>query len=430
MAHKNFQKKFLCAIFFSAINRNNKNFVKYTIIKKYLFYTTLSLKLDNFKDLSFFMENLFCPPKAAGRVFDVLKSYGVEELREGMKIGRDILDADGSILLGKGTTLTSGNIESLLDRPIFSVYVEEDVPEVEKEIPGKEHLLDDEYVRNYDLLYSRLHQLYIKLLDTNVLDMDELTAMTEHNLPGLCNGAKAVSQIHNMSRDGIYLIHHVLHVAILAGLMGGWLRWTLARRKELITAALLMDVGQQRISKDILERRGTLSPSERAIIQKHPDYAYDMLRHSPIGENQNIICGITQHHERCDGSGYPNRLKRDQITDNGRILAILDIYDAMATNRVYARRRSPFDVFGVLYDNILSGKLDTEYGVHFLKNLCHSLNGNWVGLSNGEKGRIVYIDESRVTSLPIVQTTTNKFIDLNTNTSVKIQSILTANEVD
>ena len=360
----------------------------------------------------------------------MLKAYGVEELREGMKVGRDILDGDNSVLIGKGNVLSTKMIESLLDRPIFSVYI--DLPDAmeEKEIPGKEFLLDDSYVNRYELLYSRLQQVYTKVLDTGKLDEDELFAITDKDLPPLLSGAKAVSQIHNMSRDGIYLIHHVLHVAILAGLMGQWLKWSKTKRRDLILAALLMDVGQQKISKDILEKHGKLSPSERSIVERHPDYGYDMVKHSSLGNNQNIMCGITQHHERSDGSGYPNRLKRDKITEYGRILAILDIYDAMATNRAYARRRSPFDVFGVLYDDILSGKLDTEFGVCFLKNLCHSLNGNWVGLSNGEKGRIVYIDESRVTSLPVVQTTTGKFIDLGTNSGIKIQSILTANEID
>ena len=360
----------------------------------------------------------------------MLKPYGVEELRDGLKVGRDILDGDGNVFIAKGKILTTEMINSLLDRPIFSVYIEEDVQE-EKEIPGKEYLLDDAYVNRYELLFNRLQLFYINTLDTGKVDETELNAMADSDLPPLLpSAAKAVSQIHNMSRDGDYTIHHVLHVTILAGLMGQWLNRSAAKRRELVIAALLMDIGKQKISKEILEKHGKLTNSERAIIEKHPDYAYDMVKHSSFGNNQNIMCGITQHHERCDGSGYPNRLKKDKITENGRILAILDIYDAMATNRAYARRRSPFDVFGVLYDDILGGKLDTEFGVCFLKNLCHALNGNWVGLTNGEKGRIVYIDESRVTSLPIVQTTSGKFINLNTDSSVKIQSILTANEVD
>ena len=61
--------------------------------------------------------------------------------------------------------------------------------------------------------------------------------------------------------------------------------------------------------------------------------------------------------------------------------------------------------------------------------MCHSLNGNWVSLSNGKKGRIVYIDESRVTALPVVQTTDGEFINLNTKRDVKVEAILTAAEI-
>ena len=155
----------------------------------------------------------------------MLKAYDVEELREGMKVGRDIAESDGSILFVKGTVLTTKMIESMLDRPIFSVYIDVDYKPAAKEIPGKEFLLDDGYVKQYDDLYRQLHLLYVSVNDTNNIDMDELNSIVDDKLPQLCDGAKAVSQIHNMSREGIYLIHHALHVAILAWLIGHWLHW-------------------------------------------------------------------------------------------------------------------------------------------------------------------------------------------------------------
>ena len=101
----------------------------------------------------------------------------------------------------------------------------------------------------------------------------------------------------------------------------------------------------------------------------------------------------------------------------------------MAANRSYAKRNSPFDIFQILYEDILNGKLDTHFGILFMRRLCHSLNGNWVGLSNGQRAKIVYVDESRVTAMPVVQTTKNEFIDLNRNHEIKIEALLTANEV-
>jgi HD-GYP domain-containing protein (c-di-GMP phosphodiesterase class II) len=85
-----------------------------------------------------------------------------------------------------------------------------------------------------------------------------------------------------------------------------------------------------------------------------------MLSQTTMNANQDIMQGVLQHHERCDGSGYPSGLKGDKISKFGKILAILDIYDAMASDRVFAKRKSPFDVFSTLYDDILDGKLDTE----------------------------------------------------------------------
>lgn len=195
-------------------------------------------------------------------------------------------------------------------------------------------------------------------------------------------------------------------------------------------SAFLHDVGKKCIPEEILEKTGKLTDAEFHEIRKHPEYGYNLLKLGPIGSKQDVLFGIVQHHERCDGSGYPAKLKKDQINELARIIAILDIYDAMAANRSYARRCSPFDILGVLYEDVLKGKLDTEFGVQFMRHLCHALNGNWVALSDGQKARIVYIDESRVTALPVVQTTKNEFIDLNRRSDIKIQAVLTAREME
>lgn len=358
-----------------------------------------------------------------------MKQYSLEALRPGMVLGRDVLDSNTNVLIGKGTTLTQEMIYSIMDRPIFSIYIEEEAKE-ETKVPGKEHLLDTSYVDDYESVYTRTFQLFMDLLETETLDIDELRSLvSDEIIPKLCDGARAVSQIHNMTRSGDYLIHHCIHVAILAGLMGRWRRWPMERQVDFVMAGLLHDVGKQLISPDILNKHGKLTPEEFRTIQKHTEYGYNMLKLGPLKNKQDILMGVLQHHERCDGSGYPNGVKKDQINKFALILALLDIYDAMATDKAYARRKSPFDVFNILYDDILKGKLDTEYGVYFMRNLCHSLNGNWVLLTNGDKGRIVYMDESRVTSLPVVQVGDKKFIDLNRETDIKIDSILTADEV-
>ncbi|MBR2216567.1 MAG: HD-GYP domain-containing protein [Selenomonadaceae bacterium] len=361
----------------------------------------------------------------------MLKSYAVEDLQVGMTLGREVKDMmTQSLILPAGHELSGEDIRLLTNNNIFTVFVEEGIKKSMGNVPGGEFLLDEDYVKKYDLLSLRMQEIFTLWRKEERIEVDKFyQIVSDQFLLPLCVGAKAVSQIHNMSKRGDYLVNHSLHVAILAGLMGEWLRWPKKEREDLIIAGLVHDIGKLKVPEEILEKTGKLTDEEFRQIKKHPEHSYDMLKLTKLGKNRPVMMGIAQHHERTDGSGYPAKLKGDAIEPIARILAILDIYDAMAADRAYARRNSPFDVFGVLYEDILRGKLDTEYGVLFLKNLCHSLNGNWVWLSSGDKARIVYIDDSRVTSLPVVQTAGGEFIDLNRRSDVKITSLLTAQEV-
>lgn len=361
----------------------------------------------------------------------MLKSYNVAELRAGMKVGRNVIDFDGSVLIRSGTVLTPKDLGKLDGKMIFSVYIDVPEEEIHADIVGNEHLIDGSYVECYKAAYSRVQNIYFKLGRENELDIPDMEEIiVDDVIDKLCEGATAVSQIHNMTRMGDYVIHHALNVFILAGLMGNWMRLRWAKKTELMTAGMLSEVGKMKVPKEILDKTGKLTPEELDKVKRHPEFGYDMLKYTVLAPHKEMLLGILQHHERCDGSGYPNRLKGDQICDYGKIIAIIDMYDAMAGNRSYAKRSSPFDVLKTLYDDMIAGKLDANYTVLFIKNLNHALNGNWVGLSNGERAKIVYIDESRIWALPIVQTMKNEFIDLNRRSDIKIEALLTANEID
>ena len=164
-------------------------------------------------------------------------------------------------------------------------------------------------------------------------------------------------------------------------------------------------------------------------MQRHVELGYEIVRASALGENEDIANAVLQHHERNDGTGYPNGISKEQISEFARILALLDMYDAMGSNRVYAKKKSPFEVFDIMSNDITNGKLDTDFGFQFIRRVCHSLHGNWVQLSNGEKAKIVYMDESRLFSLPVVQTMEGEFIDLNRQADIKINHLLTSTEL-
>ena len=386
----------------------------------------------------------------------------LKDLQPGMILAQPIVLRDGKILMETGTRMTEFVI-GLLRNPKYmknvlpdGVSIDEmtlivNVPEEIKAAALEDHsqmdlagtpyenmpppdpkadkILDADYVRTYLEVYRELDQLMNTGAVHRGLNLDALGQLiSDRKLASLCNDSMAITQIHNMDFDGSYLLHHSLHVSILAGLMGKWMRWPRESYERLLLTGLLHDIGKLKISKDILNKPGKLSLSEIKIMQNHPAYGVEILAKSGLSSESDLIAGVLQHHERGDGSGYPSGLRNDMISPFGKILAILDIYDAMATNRVYARKVSPFDIFDRLATDMGIGKLDEAYCVLFIRELGRALIGNWVRLTSGEKAKIIYIDQSRTNSLPIVQTTEGKFYDLSTDDTKKIEELLTIRE--
>ena len=97
--------------------------------------------------------------------------------------------------------------------------------------------------------------------------------------------------------------------------------------------ALLHDIGKMGIPDGILLKPGTLTPEERQLMEKHPQYAYDLLQ--PITYLHQALDIPYGHHEKWDGTGYPQRLKDEQIPLAARLFAIVDVWDALRSDRPY-----------------------------------------------------------------------------------------------
>jgi|SRR5579864_247887 len=105
-------------------------------------------------------------------------------------------------------------------------------------------------------------------------------------------------------------------------------------------AALLHDIGKVGVPDAILKKAGPLTAEERALINRHPEYSWSILRMLPGLEEASLYA--LHHHENFDGTGYPARLKGHDIPVVSRIVSVIDAYDAMISNRCY-RRGLPHD---------------------------------------------------------------------------------------
>lgn len=111
-------------------------------------------------------------------------------------------------------------------------------------------------------------------------------------------------------------------------------------------AAILHDIGKIGIRDDVLRKPGRLSPEERKAIEMHTVYGTELLK--PLKLLEGSIPGMRGHHERYDGTGYPDKLQGKDIPLIARIIAIADSYDAMTSDRPYRKGLSPEQAFSEL----------------------------------------------------------------------------------
>jgi len=130
-----------------------------------------------------------------------------------------------------------------------------------------------------------------------------------------------------------YLAGHQQRVTALTLSIGREMGMTGGELETLRVAGLLHDIGKVYVPTDLLSRPGILREEELSVIQMHPEVGYEILKH--LDQDWPVAVIVRQHHERMDGSGYPQGLAGRFITQGARILAVADVVDAMCSQRPY-----------------------------------------------------------------------------------------------
>lgn len=143
---------------------------------------------------------------------------------------------------------------------------------------------------------------------------------------------------------------HESRVADLAGLVAERLGLTMMEIANVRMAALHHDIGKDMIPVEILDKPGRLTKEEFEIIKQHPLIGYQLLKDL---EPENTLLHVValQHHERCDGSGYPYGLTGDKLLLESRIVAICDVYEALRHVRTYKPPHTHTTALSILLEN-------------------------------------------------------------------------------
>ena len=174
-----------------------------------------------------------------------------------------------------------------------------------------------------------------------------------------------VQQLMHLIEKDYFTYSHSLNVAIYAALLGQEIGLEKSELQKLILSAMLHDIGKTKIDEKILYKKEPLNTHEHKIIKMHATMGFVIAKNAGI-MNKNILSGIHHHHERLDGSGYPNGFKGEYISLFARIIGICDTYAAMSSNRVYQDPKKPFEILTEMKKE-LAGKLDSELINQFIK---------------------------------------------------------------
>ncbi|MDO9207085.1 MAG: HD domain-containing protein [Sulfuricurvum sp.] len=177
----------------------------------------------------------------------------------------------------------------------------------------------------------------------------------------------AVESLLKITAHDFYTHTHSINVSIYTLSLGSFLGIAGKDLETLGMAAILHDLGKSKVDYDIINKNGKLTDEEFDHMKKHPSLGYDIAVKLGISD-QRILTGIRHHHERMEGGGYPDNLKKDQISEFARIIGVCDVFDALSTKRSYKDPMSSFESLRLMKQQ-MSGHLDMNMVDAFIKML-------------------------------------------------------------
>jgi HD-GYP domain-containing protein (c-di-GMP phosphodiesterase class II) len=326
---------------------------------------------------------------------------------EGSELGRDVLIGrpDGVPLLRAGVVITSRYKELLMKAGISAIYVED----TESAGIVVEPVVDDATRAIATRAVSSAHKSARDAVSTGkpltpdaVESLEDIVSRIMRQIE--TSGGVALA-LADLSSADAYTFQHSIDVTALGILVGqryyrqhGWTDYRGERHftkiderlSTLGLGLLLHDIGKLAVPLGILNKPGKLTPDEWTIMRSHPRMGVDLLdgsQWSPL-----VKAVVLRHHERWNGSGYPDGKVADEIHQMARIAAVADVYDAITSDRLHAPARPAYE--GVR--TILEGSdtlFDPDVVDSFSRVVAPFPPGTQVELTDGRRGIVASVPE-------------------------------------
>lgn len=201
----------------------------------------------------------------------------------------------------------------------------------------------------YDRTKEALTEVVHGVLTGNDLRIDQVDDVVDEMVESMISNPDAMLWVSRLQKEDIKTYAHGIRVSVYLLALGRHLGFPTPELHHLGMAGLLLDLGKINTPRRLLDKRGKLTPEEFEEVKRHVEYGLELLAGSPI-IHSNVLEGISQHHERLNGRGYPKGLKGDDIGIFGRMAGIVDSFAALTSPRPYETTISPSDALSKLYD--------------------------------------------------------------------------------
>jgi HD-GYP domain-containing protein (c-di-GMP phosphodiesterase class II) len=240
---------------------------------------------------------------------------------------------------------------------------------------------------DFDSAADAMEKVFSRIQSSKRVDLKALQSAINPLIDSVMRNKDALTALVRIKGKGSYLYSHSLAVAVWSAVLGHHMGFDKESLRKLALGASVMDVGMADIDEELLNRKGDLTDEERSTVRAHVKQGVKYLRDSGL-DDPDVLNLVACHHERHDGSGYPQQLAGTKIPTYARIAGLVDTFDAMTSNRPHTLPRSSFEAIQELND--LAGEwFQGSLVEQFIQCVGMFPTGSIVELNTGEVGVVV-----------------------------------------
>ena len=311
-----------------------------------------------------------------------MRVVNVSSLKEDEILGKQIFDESGRVLLSAQVKLKPYYIERIKELGIMSVYIDDEISKnviIEESISEKTRQMSKHAVKEMTERYCR----------EGKTDNSSVRNSVNSIIEDILSNKDVLINVSEISASDNNIYSHSVNVCVLSTIIGTHMGYSMLKLKDIAAGGMLHDIGKIKILNDKKSLAGykTKEELDKYIKFTHSKVGYDFLGEQHVWSAYVKVAAL-MHHERNDGSGYPLKLKGDEINQVAKIVSICDVFDNLISGRTGSEPKTVSEVIEYLV-GMSNVYFDTEMVRRFTMNIAAFPTGSAVILSSNEKGLVV-----------------------------------------